>query len=173
MGDDILWGLFWAWQYVPCSAAPVAFMPSASGDETRGGKWPKPLGFTRDRTPCVSTLHQGFSRLDREAFELALGQWLQQRGLKAGEAVVVEGKSLRGIHGEQLPGVRLVAAYAHQTRIVVGQQAVAEKENGLGTLPGLRSELDLQGRVVTGDGQFTQREECRQIVGQGGTPSSR
>ena len=32
------------------------------------------LGFTRDRTPCVSTLHQVFSRLDREAFELLLEQ---------------------------------------------------------------------------------------------------
>ena len=32
------------------------------------------LGFTRERTPCVSTLHQVFSRLDREAFEGVLGQ---------------------------------------------------------------------------------------------------
>ena len=32
------------------------------------------LGFTRDRTPCVSTLHQVFSRLDRESFESALGK---------------------------------------------------------------------------------------------------
>ena len=36
------------------------------------------LGFTRERTPCVSTLHQVFSRLDREAFEGVLGQWLQE-----------------------------------------------------------------------------------------------
>ena len=47
------------------------------------------LGFTRDRTPCVSTLHQVFSRLDRERFEWALGGWLQQRGLQGPEAIAV------------------------------------------------------------------------------------
>jgi hypothetical protein len=131
------------------------------------------LGFTRERTPCVSTLHQVFSRLDRERFESVLGEWLQGRGLKLGEAVAIDGKSLRGIHGERLPGVHLVAAYAHRTGIVVGQQAVEEKSNELGALDGLLSQLDLRDRVVTGDAQFTQREECRRIVGKGGTTSSR
>jgi len=131
------------------------------------------LGFTRERTPCVSTLHQVFSRLDRDSFELVLGRWLQERGLKVGEVVAIDGKTLRGIHGEQLPGVHLVAAYAHQAGIVVGQQAVGEKGNELGAIPGLLSQLDLRGRVVTGDAQFTQREECRQIVGKGGITSSR
>ena len=47
---------------------------------------------------------QVFSRLDREAFEGVLGQWLQERGLSEGEAVAIDGKRLRGIHGDQLPG---------------------------------------------------------------------
>ena len=63
------------------------------------------LGFTRERTPCVSTLHQVFSRLDREAFEGVLGQWLQERGWSESAAVAIDGKRLRGIHGDQLPGV--------------------------------------------------------------------
>ena len=44
------------------------------------------LGFTRQRTPCVSTLHQVFSRLDQEAFECELGR-SRPHGLSAGEAV--------------------------------------------------------------------------------------
>ena len=56
------------------------------------------LGFTRERTPCVSALHQVFSRLDRDAFESALGQWLQQ-----GEALAIDGKRLRGITGNNCP----------------------------------------------------------------------
>ena len=131
------------------------------------------LGFTRERTPCVSTLHQVFSRLDREGFEGALGRWLQERGLQPAEAVAVDGKTLRGIHGEQLPGVHLVAAYAHQAGVVVGQQAVGEKQNELGALSGLLNQLDLRGRVVTGDAQFTQRAVCRKIVRKGGTTSLR
>ena len=131
------------------------------------------LGFTRDRTPCVSTLHQVFSRLDREAFELLLEQWLGERGLEAGEALAIDGKRLRGIHGEQLPGVHLVAAYAHQSGIVVGQQAVAHKRNELEAVYHLLDRLDLQDRVVTGDAQFTQREVCQGIVAKGGITSSR
>ena len=129
------------------------------------------LGFTRQRTPCVSTLHQVFSRLDREAFERELGRWLQQRGLSEGEAVAIDGKALRGIHGDQLPGVHLVAAYAHQAGIVVGQQAVGEKKNELDAVAGLLGQLDLEGRVVTGDAQFAQREVCQRVVAQGGTTS--
>ena len=131
------------------------------------------LGFTRERTPCVSTLHQVFSRLDREGFEGVLGRWLQERGLQPAEAEAVDGKTLRGIHGEQLPGVHLVAAYAHQAGVVVGQQAVGEKQNELGALSGLLNQLDLRGRVVTGDAQFTQRAVCRKIVRKGGTTSLR
>ena len=131
------------------------------------------LGFTRERTPCVSTLHQVFSRLDREAFELLLGQWLAERGLEAGEALAIDGKRLRGIHGEQLPGVHLVAAYAHRSGIVLGQQAVAQKKNELEAVYQLLTRLELQDRVAPGDAQFTQREACRRIVAKGGTTSSR
>ena len=49
--------------------------------------------------------------------KLLLEQWLGERGLEAGEALAMDGKRLRGIHGEQLPGVHLVAAYAHQSGI--------------------------------------------------------
>ena len=135
------------------------------------------LGFTRERTRCVSTLHQVFSRLDAEAFETTLGQWLQERarsgGRSEGEAVAIDGKALRGIHGDQLPGVHLVAAYAHQAGIVVGQQAVGEKKNELDAVAGLLEQLDLNGLVVTGDAQFTQRAVCQRVVAQGGTTSSR
>src|SRR5436309_14434576 len=35
------------------------------------------LGFTRPRTPTVSTLHLVFKALDIDAFEAALAQWAQ------------------------------------------------------------------------------------------------
>ena len=33
------------------------------------------LGFSREQTPCVATLHHVFRRLDVDAFESALGRW--------------------------------------------------------------------------------------------------
>jgi hypothetical protein len=69
------------------------------------------LGLTRPGTPCVATLHLLFRRLDAAAFKAALATWAQQ-GLEAGGVIAVDGKALRGIHGEELPGVRLVAGYS-------------------------------------------------------------
>jgi hypothetical protein len=86
------------------------------------------LGFTRQQTPGVATLHRVFKALDVEVFEMVLAQWAQAavggRGgvgeASAGSAI--DGKALRGIHGEQLPGVRLVAAYDVQTGLVLAQK---------------------------------------------------
>ena len=80
------------------------------------------LGFSRERTPCVATLHHVFRRLDVDAFELVLGRWAQEC-LGEGEATIaIDGKALRGIHGGELPGVRLVAAYPGESGLVLGQK---------------------------------------------------
>ncbi len=79
------------------------------------------LGITRPRTPCVATLHLLFKRLDRAALEAALGQWFAAQGVAPGEGIALDGKALRGIHGEDLPGVHLVAAYAHHVGVVLAQ----------------------------------------------------
>jgi hypothetical protein len=79
------------------------------------------LGFTRARTPTVSTLHLVFKGLDVRAFEAALAAWAQAGDGDGGEAIAIDGKALRGIHGEELPGVRLVAAYSDRAGRVLAQ----------------------------------------------------
>jgi hypothetical protein len=83
------------------------------------------LGFSRDKTPSVSTLHRVFSRLDVRSFESTLQAWAQ-RNLGDEEAIAIDGKGLRGIHGEELPGVRLVAAYAPKAGLVLAQKGGKE-----------------------------------------------
>ena len=78
------------------------------------------LGFSREKTPSVSTLHRLFVRLDVDSFESALRDWAQSNLGGGEEAIAIDGKGLRGIHGEELPGVRLVAAYAARIRIGAG-----------------------------------------------------
>jgi hypothetical protein len=68
------------------------------------------LGFSRHKTPAVSTLHLVFSQLDVSSFELALQSWTQANLDEEEEAIAIDGKGLKGIHGEKLPGVRLVGA---------------------------------------------------------------
>ena len=74
------------------------------------------LGFSRERTPCVATLHHVFRRMDVDAFETVLGRWAQESLGEGGATIAIDGKALRGIHGGGLPGVRLVAAYAGDER---------------------------------------------------------
>ena len=77
------------------------------------------------------SLVEVLGRLEREAFETALGRWRQERGWSDGHAVGIEMKAFRGVHGDQSPGVHPVAASAHQAGVAVGQQAVREKKQVL------------------------------------------
>jgi hypothetical protein len=79
------------------------------------------LGFTRQQTPCVATLHLAFKALSAPAFEAALPRWAQSQLGDGWETVALDGKALRGIHGEELPGVRLVAAYCDRAGLVLAQ----------------------------------------------------
>lgn len=131
------------------------------------------LGFARGETPCVATLHLLFKRLDGEALERVLASWFQEQGLKSGDAVAIDGKTLRGIHGEEVPGVHLVAAYAHQAGIVVDQEAAPGKGQELLAARAVLGRFPLQGVVITADALNTQRDVCETIVGKGGPTSSR
>ena len=125
------------------------------------------LGIERGETPCVATLHRVFRGLNVAAFEAVLGEWLGARGLRAEEGVARDGKTLRGIHGEALPGVHRVAAFTPQSGIVLTREAAPGKGQALAAVKAVWAGLDLQGHVVTGDALLAQRDVCEVIVKQG------
>ncbi len=86
-----------------------------------GPEMARSLGFKK-QTPCVATLHLLFKRLDREKLEAVLSDYFQGRALAPGEGVAIDGKSLRGIHGDELPGVHLVALFAHGAGVTLAQK---------------------------------------------------
>lgn len=126
------------------------------------------LGMPPGRGVCVATLHRVFKALDVVAFERAVGQWLQATGVAARDAVAIDGKTLRGIHGDAPPGVHLVAAYTHQAGAVLAQLRSAGKGHELAAARAVVAQAPLQGRLVTGDALLTQRELCAQVVAGGG-----
>lgn len=126
------------------------------------------LGLPPGRSPCVATLHRVFKALDVAAFEEALGGWLAQTGVAPTDALALDGKTLRGIHGEDIPGVHLVAAYAHQAQTVLAQLQTAGKGQELAAAEQLLDQLPLAGRLVTGDALLTQRTVAERIVTRGG-----
>jgi hypothetical protein len=130
------------------------------------------LGMKRMRTPDGATLHRLFRRLEVEAFEQVLGRWLGAQGVKRGEGIAVDGKTLRGIHGEELPGVHLIAAYAHQRGLVLAQRKAAGKGGELEAVKALLDSLDVRGQIVTGDALLAQRDVCQKIRKKGASGSS-
>jgi hypothetical protein len=126
------------------------------------------LGLPAGRSPSHPTLHRIFAALDAAAFERALGRWLLATGIDPADAIAVDGKTLRGIHGDTVPGVHLVAAYAHRAGAVLGQAPSPGKGQELAAAKAVLGEVPLRGRVVTGDALLTQRDVCLRIVAGGG-----
>ena len=92
------------------------------GREREGGAIASALGFECGRTPSVATLFRSFRDLDVVAFERVLASWFAAQGLPASEVLALDGKTLRGIHGEAVAGVHIVAAYVHGDGCVRGQK---------------------------------------------------
>ena len=130
------------------------------------------LGIKRLSTPSHPQLHRIFAGLEAEKFEAELGRWLSERGLKRGQGIALDGKTLRGIHGEEIAGVHLISAFAHQRGIVLAQRAAPGKGQELEAVKAVLESLDLRGQIVTGDALLAQRDICRTIRQKGGTGCS-
>jgi hypothetical protein len=127
------------------------------------------LGFTRPKTPAKSTLSELLRALDVDAFEAVVGRWLRAQADRLGwTAIAIDGKSLRGSTGEQLPAVHLVAGYAHEAQVVLAQLRVDGKTNEHKAALGLLGLLPLAGAVVTADAMFTHADFCREVREAGG-----
>lgn len=127
------------------------------------------LGFTRPKTLAKSTLSEILRALDIDAFESVVSRWLQAQAIGHGwTAIAIDGKSLRGSTGEQLPAVHLVAGYAHEAQIVLAQLRVDGKTNEHKAALELLGLLPLTGAVVTADAMFTHADFCREVRQAGG-----
>jgi hypothetical protein len=126
------------------------------------------LGLPPGRSPSVATLHRVFKALDVAAFERALGAWLARTGVSLTDALALDGKTLRGIHGDEVPGVHLVGAYAHGAQTILAQVPSAGQGHQLAAAEQLLGRVPLPGRVVTGDALLTQRRISQRIVARGG-----
>jgi hypothetical protein len=126
------------------------------------------LGLPAGRSPSVATLHRVFKALDVAAFERAAGAWLAATGVAADDALAVDGKTLRGVHGAGLPGVHLIGAHAHRAGAILAQVRSEGKGHELAAAERVVAEVPLAGRLVTGDALLTQRALSERIVAGGG-----
>src|SRR5581483_4941868 len=126
------------------------------------------LGFRRGKTPAKSTFSKLFRRLDIDAFEAALGRWLQGRLPDVWQTIAVDGKTLKGSADGGLPGVHLLTAFVPSATVVLQQLRVDAKTNEHKAALQLLAVLPLTDKVVTGDAMFTHRDVAAKIREGGG-----
>lgn len=135
------------------------------------------LGCRRDSyngrflPPSESTLRRLISSVDGEAVDRVFARWACQQGVTLpGNVVAIDGKALRGSHGEdRQKQVHLVAAFTHREGVVIAQQQVADKSNEIPAVQRMVAELDLEGVTVTMDAMHTQAATAQAVVEKGGT----
>lgn len=120
------------------------------------------------RVPSEATLRRALQAVDVAALDACVTAVRPCAGSSpAGlTGVALDGKEVRGVraHGRV---VHLLGLVAHDG-LVLGQLAVADRENEIVAAPALLQTQDLRGRVVTMDALLTQRALARQIRRQGG-----
>src|SRR4051812_23768260 len=129
------------------------------------------LGYRR-RPASFGAFQALFTRLPADAREAALARWAEHLlGPRAGQglrAVALDGKSSRGSGAADAPAVHLLAALDQQTGCVLAQARVPAETNEHKAALALLKAIVLEGRVITGDAAFCQRDLCRQVVDDGG-----
>ena len=88
------------------------------------------LGFSRGRTPSLSTLSRTLAALDAGAVETALARWVAARldPTDAGH-LSLDGKTVRGSRDGDGPGVHPVAAFAPHAQAVLARIRVDAETN--------------------------------------------
>ena len=97
------------------------------------------------------------NRIDPTLFSAAFTDWVRQTWPEQPDLIAIDGKTSRRSHDKALgkPALHLVSAFATTARLVLGQEAVADKSNELTAIPILLERLaekdGLKGALVSID----------------------
>lgn len=136
------------------------------------------LGFTR-RPPKSGGIRKVLMALDRAALEAALTRWaeallgrLPAVAVGPPHAFALDGKTARGSFDGLSKAVHLLSLVAHQSGLTMAQAEVPQggrdKTNEHKAALELLPDLVLEGRLITGDAMFCQRDLSQQILDNGG-----
>jgi predicted transposase YbfD/YdcC len=116
------------------------------------------------------TLNDVLNALDPELLQACFSEWVESLRQSEPDIVAIDGKTSRRSHArakgrEPLP---IMSAWAARQRLVLGQEAIADKSNEIRAIPALLERLDLNGALVTIDAMGTQTDIAEKIVAGGG-----
>lgn len=120
--------------------------------------------------PSHDVLNDVMNALDAELFKRCFMDLVASLRDADPEIIAIDGKTSRRTHARNKGRnpLHLVSAWASRQRLVLGQEAVADKSNEILAIPLLLQRLELAGALVTIDAMGTQIEIARTIVAGGG-----
>ncbi len=116
------------------------------------------------------TLNDVINALDPKLFQACFSEWVETLRDSEPDIVAIDGKTSRRSH-DRARGrepLHMVSAWATRQRLVLGQEAVADKSNEIRAIPALLERLELNGALVTIDAMGTQTDIAERIVAGGG-----
>ena len=131
-------------------------------------EWLRQFMDLENGIPSHDTFGRVFARLDPEQFQACFISWVRAVfQVTQGQVVAVDGKSLRRSYDRTngREAIHMVSAWAMESHLVLGQQAVQAKSNEITAIPKLLRLLDIAGCIITIDAMGCQTEIATQIVG--------
>ena len=103
--------------------------------------------------PCVDWLRSLMNRLDPDLFSSCFRAWVAECWPGRADLVAIDGKTSRRSHDRKAGkgALHLVSAFATNSKLVLGQEAVDAKENEIVVIPTLLKQLDLEDALVSID----------------------
>jgi hypothetical protein len=144
-------------------AKSVGAIAGWAKDQTRDDL--KRLGAKYGRPPSEDTIRRVLQEVKVAEIDEKTGTWMAlQQKLVDGQALALDGKTLRGSRDGDGKPVHLLSAIVHGSGVVVAQTPVPGKTNEITCVEPLLRNVDIKGTVVTADAMHTQRETARYIV---------
>jgi predicted transposase YbfD/YdcC len=128
------------------------------------------LGLAWKRMPHHATWRRVLDEaIDLSEFELIASRYLSSLARDNSSVLNLDGKTLKGtIPLGEKHGLHLLALQESNENLVVKQTAMQKKENEISCAKRLLSDACLQGKIVTGDAIFAQKDLSRIVVDKGG-----
>jgi predicted transposase YbfD/YdcC len=116
--------------------------------------------------PCADWLRCVMNRIDPGLFMDCFTSWVAACWPDKLDLVAIDGKTSRRTHNRRTgdKALHLVAAFATNSRLVLGQEAVDEKSNEITAIPALIERLDLEGALVSTDAMGCQVAIAQSIL---------
>jgi predicted transposase YbfD/YdcC len=129
------------------------------------------LGLAKPQAPHATTYSRVLNKaIDIDEFEQVVRDFFQEQP-STGQSILInlDGKTMRATIPEgKSKGVHLLAAYLPQEGWVAFQVEVGSHENEIPAAKRVVKQLDLRGKIVTGDAMLAQRDLSVAVVEGGG-----